>query len=292
MSFAIVTDTSANLPTPLTQQWGVTVVPFCYYIDGAEHACTDTEAFDGEGYYNGMRRGVKVTTSQVSPGRYMDYMRPLLEAGQDVLYIGMSSGISGSFASAGIAAEGLREEFPERQIRLVDTYGASLGEGLMVRRAVLCRDEGQNIEETEAALLALRPRMYQVFTVDDLMHLRRSGRLSNLSAVVGTVLHIKPLLKGNERGQIISFEKIRGRRQAIEALAAKYDTLAQNPGEQVVGIAHAGCEAEAHYLEELLRKNRPPREILTVCYEPVTGSHVGPGTLALFFEGDADVRLK
>ena len=132
--------------------------------------------------------------------------------------------------------------------------------------------------------------MFNVFTVDDLMHLKRGGRLSNLSAIVGMVLNIKPLLKGNEEGKIVAFSKIRGRKKSIESLARAYETLAVAPEEQIVGIAQAGCREDAAYLEQLLRRICPPKEILTVEYEPVTGSHVGPGALALFFEGKEDVR--
>ena len=132
--------------------------------------------------------------------------------------------------------------------------------------------------------------MFNVFTVDDLMHLRRGGRLSNLSAVVGTVLQIKPLLKGNEEGKIVAFSKVRGRKRSIETLAEYYDKLVVEPEKQIVGIAQAACREDAAYLASLLRKNHPPKEILTVEYEPVTGSHVGPGALALFFEAREGVR--
>ncbi len=133
-------------------------------------------------------------------------------------------------------------------------------------------------------------RMCQVFTVDNLMHLRRTGRLSNAAAVVGTVLNIKPLLKGNENGNIVSFAKVRGRRRSIEAIAAQYDRLVENAGDQVIGIAHADCGDDAEYLCTLLRKNNPPKDIMVVDYEPVTGSHVGPGALALFFFGSDEFR--
>ena len=132
--------------------------------------------------------------------------------------------------------------------------------------------------------------MCQVFTVDDLMHLRHTGRLSNAAALIGTVLNIKPLLKGNERGQIVSFQKVRGRRRSIEAIADNYDRLVEDAGEQLIGIAQAGCREDAQYLCTLLRRHNPPKDILTVEYEPVTGSHVGPGALALFFFGSRDFR--
>jgi len=290
MSYAIVTDTSANLPTPMLKELDITVLPFSYLYDGQEHTCMDTEAFDGKAYYNMMRDGVKVTTSQITPFRYTEHFRPLLEAGQDILFVGMSSGISGSYAMAEVAAEGLREEFPLRKLRLVDSLGASLGEGIIALKAAEYREKGFSIDENADLLLAMRHRMAQIFTVDDLMHLRSTGRLSNAAAFVGTVLQIKPLLKGNEEGKIVTCGVARGFKKAVAAMAKKYNELVVNADEQIVGIAHADCREAAEQLAEMLRAKFPPKRILTVCYEPVTGSHVGPGTLALFFEGSADVR--
>lgn len=290
MSFAIVTDTSANLPTKEMEMNHVTVVPFSYYIDGKEFTCLDTDVFDGKQYYDSMKKGTRVSTSQVTPQRYIDYMKDILEKGEDILYVGMSSGISGSFNSAELAARQLSEEYPERSIKLVDTLGASLGEGIFVLHAIECKKVGMSLEETWEYLMEVRMNMYQVFMVDDLMHLRKSGRVSNVSAVLGTVLNIKPILKGNEEGKIVAFEKCRGRKRSIEALVSKYEELVDDQEEQIVGIAHAGCMEDAQYLAELLNKNKPPKEIMTVCYEPVTGSHVGPGTLALFFLGERNVR--
>ena len=292
MAFAIVTDTSANLPSALVREHGVTVIPFTYTFDGVELTSTDIAAFDGPTFYAAMRKGTAVTTSLISPERYASCFRPILEAGQDLLFVSMSSGISGSYQAAALAAEELREAFPERTIRLVDALGASLGEGLLVLEAVRCRAAGQDLYDTAGRLLSLRRRVCQVFTVDDLQYLRRGGRLSNMAAVVGTVLNIKPILKGNEEGKIVSTAKVRGRKKAIETLAARYETLVAEPETQTVGIAHADCAEDAETLAALLRKNKAPREILTVMYEPVTGSHVGPGTLALFFLGNEDVRSK
>ncbi len=292
MSFVIATDTSANLPSDWLTEKDIGVLPFSYYMNEKEYNCLDTNAFDGGAFYGDIRNGVRVTTSQVTPQSYVEHFRPFLENGEDVLFVGMSSGISGSYRCAEIAAEELKQAFPDRKLRLVDTLGASLGEGILVISAADCREKGMTVDETADFLLTERKKMCQVFTVDDLMHLRRGGRLSNMSAVIGVVLHIKPLLKGNEQGKIVTFEKVRGRKKSIEALAQRYDELVRNEGEQVVGIAHADCEQDAAYLAQLLQKNHPPKEILTVMYEPVTGSHVGPGALALFFLGDEDVRSK
>ena len=290
MSFCIITDTSANLPTPWLRENGVAAVPFSYYIDGRELKCTDTTAFDGNRFYSQIRDGMKVTTSLVSPSDYSEYFRVPLENREDLLFISMSSGISGSFQAANLAAGYLREEFPERKIKLIDSIGASLGEGFLVMKAVEMRAMGMGLEETAAEIELLKTAMCQVFTVDDLMYLRTTGRLSNAKAVIGSVLNIKPLLKGDGSGRIVSFAKARGRRRSIEAVAENYDRLVENAPEQTIGIAHADCMDDVEYLCGLLRKNNPPKDILIVDYEPVTGAHVGPGALALFFFGSSGFR--
>ena len=290
MSFAVLTDTSGNLPKRLTDERGIGVIPFSYTVDGKDAVCPDIEAFDGESFYRELKAGRVVTTTQIGPRRYADFFEPSLKEGKDVLFISMSSGISGSCNSANIAGELLRESYPERRVAVIDTRGAALGEGLVALRAADCRDAGMSFEDTVAAMETLSTRMCNVFTVDDLMFLRRGGRLSNLSAIVGTVLNIKPLLKGDEEGKIVAFARLRGRRRAIEALAEKYERLAAAPETQTVGVVNAACREDAALLIELLRRKRPPKEIISVDYEPVTGCHVGPGALALFFMGGDDVR--
>ena len=290
MSFAVLTDTSGNLPRRLTEERGIGVIPFVYTVRGADRVCTDIEAFDGATFYREMKAGQSVTTTQIGPRHYADFFEPCLKAGRDVVYISMSSGISGSCQSANIAAQLLRESYPERRVAVIDTKGAALGEGLVALRAAACRDEGLSLDETVAVLERLSRRMCNVFTVDDLMFLRRGGRLSNLSAIVGTVLNIKPLLKGDVDGKIVAFAKLRGRKRSIEALAEKYEALAVAPETQTVGVVNAACREDAELLISLLRRKVPPKEIISVDYEPVTGCHVGPGALALFFEGADDVR--
>ena len=287
MSFTIMTDTSANLPEGYLREHGVRCISYSFLIDGVEPA---DFVFEGKTFYDDMRRGKIVTTSQISPARYADFFRAELESGHDVLFVSMSSGISGSYHSACLAAEELREVFPERKLRLVDALGASLGEGLLVVWAVRCREKGMSVDETADQLLGRRFGMCQVFTVDDLRYLKRGGRLSNLAAAVGTVLQIKPLLKGDNEGKIVCFDKLRGRRRAIEAMAEKFAAFSLALPGQTIGIAHADCEKDVEYLISLLRSVREKLDIMTVCYEPVTGSHVGPGTLALFFEGSPAFR--
>ena len=288
--FQILTDTSANLDTAVLQQRNIHVIPFHFYVDGQSHFCENTAKFDGKAFYDAIRAGARSTTSQISPQAYIDEMTPMLAAGDDVLFVSMSSGISGSFASSQVAAQHLSAEFPQRTIRLVDTRGASLGEGLLALRAADMRDAGADIDETADAIFALHRNMCQIFTVEDLKYLRATGRVSGAAALVGSILQIKPLLKGDDEGKIVCFSKLRGRKRSIQAMSERYDELVKDAEAQTVGIAHADCPEDAEMLAALLRRNHPPKEIMTVVYEPVTGSHVGPGALALFFLGDETAR--
>ena len=290
MSFAIATDTSANLPSDLIRKYELKIVPFSFFINGSEHIDLDAENFDAAGFFAAMRAGVKVTTSQIPPQAFVDAFAPYLEAGRDVLFVSMSSGISGSYGSSLIAADELRERYPDRTLRCVDTMGASLGEGLLVLRACELREQGKTLDETADALLDERRRMCQIFTVDDLNYLRATGRLSGMATLVGTMLSIKPVLKGNELGQIVLAGKVRGRRHVIEDLAARYEREVRSPETQTIGVAHCDCRGEADLLIKLLYRSKPPKQVLLVDYEPVTGSHVGPGALALFFRSDDGVR--
>ena len=292
MSFSIVTDTSANLPLELIERYQLTIVPFSFYINGTEHVDLEAQAFDAAGFFAAMRAGAHVTTSQIPPQGYQDCFEPLLKEGRDVLFVSMSSGISGSYNSACIAAAELREMYPDRTLRCFDTGTASLGEGMQALRACELREEGKTLDETVAALEAERPCVCSIFTVGNLQYLRTTGRLSGMGALLGTMLNIKPVLKGDETFHIVLAGKVRGRRQVIENLAARYDRYAVAPEQQLVGVAHCDCRADADYLIQLLRRNRPPKDVLLVDYEPVTGSHLGPDSLALFFRGDDQVRTR
>ena len=236
--------------------------------------------------------GADVKTSAINYQSYIDFFGKYLEEGQDILFISMSSGISSSFNCAEIAKKELCEKYPDREILLVDTLGASLGEGLFALAAAEYRDAGFSIQKTYHRIEKEKKRMYQIFTVNDLNYLKKTGRLTGTAAVIGNMLQVKPILKGNENGEIVNFSKAIGRKRALDMLAQRYNMLVQRPGEQTIGIAHADCEEDAAYLIEQLNKKKPPRNILTVMYEPVTGSHVGPGTLALFFMGDDKVRFR
>ena len=289
--YRIVTDTSANLPWDYIEKNGLTVVPFSYRIEGKEYFET-AGSFDGPAYYNSIRGGNVATTSQIPPQRFIDAMTPLLENGDDILYVGMSSGISGAYHSSVMAAAELKEKYPERNIRVVDTLAASLGEGILVIRAVEMRALGVTLDNAADALEEMKKTVCQLLLVEDLMYLRRTGRVSGVAAVLGSVLGVRPLLKGNQEGQLVVSAKIRGRDQAIKAMAERYKALVRDPENCIVGIAHADCPKDAETLAGLINDAAKPQEIITVCYEPVTGAHTGPSALALFFTGAEDVRYK
>lgn len=290
MSFDVVTDSSANLPKFLTDRRNIRVLPFPYYLNGKTFNCSAIEKFDGQAFYERMKNGELVTTSQITPDHYLSIYEESIREGHDVLCITMSSGISGTWNSACVAAQTAEEEYPGCRVRVIDAKGASLGEGLLALRAAELRDKGADIEEAARAMEQAVGRMCNIFTVDDLFFLKRGGRLSNLAAIIGSMLQLKPLLKGDEDGKIVAFSKLLGRERSIRALADRYDRLVRQPFRQIVGIAQAGCPEDAEKLAKLLKRKNPPKEILTVEYEPVTGSHVGPGALALFFEGAEQAR--
>lgn len=290
MSYVIVTDTSANLPSEYVVKNNIGVLPFTYFMDGQPFTCVETEQFDGKTFYNQMREGKKVTTSQINSQSFIDYFTPILKRGEDILFISMSSGISGSYNSARIAKEELLEDYADRKILLVDTKAASLGEGLFVVKALKAKNAGSSLEENFEMLNSCVKNMYQLFTVDDLKYLRDGGRLSNASAIIGTLLNIKPILYGNENGKIISKDKVRGRKIAIKKMAEEYAQKVVDPQNQIIGISAGDCDEDADYLISLINQLNPPKEILKVMHEPVTGAHVGPGMLAVFFWSKDDCR--
>ena len=280
----LFTDTSANLPLTLLREHDITVVPFSYTVNGVTQAYNEETDFDGKAFYNAMREGDEVKTSMVNPATAAEFFARALARGDDVLYIGMSGGISGTAQAAVIAAGELTEKYPARKIVTIDTYAASLGEGLQVLEAAHMIEEGTSLDEIKAHLLARRPHMCQFFTVDDLAYLKRGGRISSATALIGTVLSIKPILRGDETGHIVSCGKVRGMKRAYQELANYYDGRALDKSE-MLGIAHADNEEGAQALIALLRDKGFTGECLNVVYEPVTGAHVGPGTVALFFYG-------
>lgn len=292
-SFTIITDTSANLPTPWLKEHGVSIVSLTYHFEGEERCCLDTVPFqgeEGEYFYKKLYEGEKVSTSQVTPQKYIEAFEPLLKNGEDILFVGMSSGISGSYHASEVAAEQLLESYPERRILTFDTLAASLGEGKAVVHAIEYRDAGMSIEETYDKLLEDRDELYQVVILDDLMFLHKGGRVSAPKALLGKLLGVRPILKGDEAGHLVVCDKAKGRTRGIEVLIKKYTELIDRAKEQLVCIAYTDCKEDALALKNKLCAIFNPKNFWVERYEPVTGSYVGPGTIALFFEGKKGVR--
>ncbi len=288
MSFAVLTDSFSNLPGSLLQRLGIRVLPCTYYVEGEPvHYSGDIESFDSKAFYDNMRQGKKITTSLINSQLFLDFFRPSVEAGQDVVYVGLSSGVSGTLNNARMAAQELMEEFPERTVYVVDSLGAGLGTGILACRAADLRDEGLTAREAGEALDQETLKLCEFFTVGDLKYLHRTGRVSAATAALGNVLNIKPLLYGNYQGQIVSCAKCRGRNKAIDAIVEKYRTKAVEPGRGRVAISHGDCLEEAEALAQRIRAIAEPGELIICPHEPFTGSHVGPGMLALFFFGDS-----
>ena len=278
----LFTDTSANLPVEIIDEYGIEVVPFSYTIDGVEYI--PEREFDGKAFYAAMRAGSEVKTSMVNAGTFIERFKTALDEGKDVLYIGMSGGISGTANAALMAKQELDEEYPDRKIVVIDTLAASLGEGLFVIKAAEQLKDGAALDAIEEAIRAQVPSMCQSFTVDDLKYLKKTGRVSGAAAIIGNVLSIHPILIGDYEGKIVVKSKVRGMKRTLDALAERYAELALSKTE-TIGIAHADNEEGKAYLVQRLHDKGLTGKCLSVCYEPVTGSHVGPGTVALFFFG-------
>ena len=281
----LFTDTSANLPVSIIREYGIEVVPFSYTINGKEVPYSAETDFNGKAFYEAMRAGAEVKTSMINVSDFIAAFEQWIAKGDAVIYVGMSGGISGTAHSAKLAAEELLEKYPAAKIAAIDTYAASLGEGFLVIETAKMIERGDPFLKIVKKIELLRKNMCQFFTVDDLAYLRKVGRISGAAAVVGTVLNIKPILRGDENGKIVLCGKIRGFNKSMEALANKYDELVFDKTADV-GIAHADNPEGAQRLEDILRTKGFSGELLKVVYEPVTGSHVGPGTIALFFMGE------
>ena len=282
MSFVISTDSGSNMPIDLIRENNLAVVPLTYRYDDEDHSTIDLSKFDGESYYE-MIKDKEVTTSTVNIQQFIDAWEPYLKEGKDILHISMSSGISSTYQTSKMASEILYEDYPERKIITVDTYAASLGEAMIVLEACKLMDEGLTVDEVADKIEKKKTSLRQVFTVDDLMFLKKGGRLSGASAMIGTILSIKPILIGNEIGQIVVKGKERGRKAALKALLDEYVNYVANPVKDVIAIAHSACMEDVKWLKEEILKINPMQKIITEIYEPVTGSHVGPRALALFF---------
>lgn len=284
MSFAVFADGSANLPAGMLE--GISLLPCEYTIDGKPQTYWgDVDHFDAHAFYEGLRSGRVVRTSLLNTQLFLSQFTPVLEKGLDIIYISMSSGISGTYNAARIAAQELMEQFSGRYVHIVDSLGCGFGNGLLAVQAAQLSREDMSAREAAKILDADVPHICQYFTVDDLNFLKRTGRVSGMTAAIGTILGIKPILFGDSTGHIISCAKVRGRRKSIEALANKYAEKRQDLPRQQICISHGDCPEDASLLASLIRKITPEVPITICQHEPFSGAHVGPGMLGLFFRG-------
>lgn len=288
MSYTIFTDGCSNLPNRLLNELNICVLPCEYVMDGVPGVYDgNVDDFDFHQYYDQLRNGSELKTSLLNTHLFMTHFRPVLEKGQDVVYVGMSSGISGTIQAARIAAEELREEFPERTVYVVDSLGAGFGPGLLACRASDLRAEGKTAAQAGEILDREVMQLLQFFTVDDLNFLKRTGRVSGATAMIGSVLNIKPLLWGDPTGHIVAMSKCRGRKKAMDAIVEQYRTRAVDPENRRVAISHGDCPEDAELLAKRICEIAQPKELIICPHEPFTGAHVGPGMLALFFFGES-----
>lgn len=284
MSFVVFADGSANLPQSMLE--GITLLPCDYVLDGKPGTYLgDLENFDGHAFYQSLAAGKKMTTSLLNTQCFLDGFTPVLDQGKDVIYVSMSSGISGTCNAARIAAEELMETYPDRYVHIVDSKGCGFGSGLLAVRAAAMSREGMDAREAGALLDEEVPHACQYFTVDDLNYLKRTGRVSGATAAIGTVLNIKPILYGDSTGHIVSCSKVRGRKKSVKALADKYREKKMDGPDQIICISHGDCLEDARTLAEYVREITPGIPITICQHEPFSGAHVGPGMLALFFRG-------
>ena len=282
--FVILTDSCADLTAELVEQLDVQVLPLSYNMDGRiVYNYPDNREMDPHEFYDLLRAGKTATTSAVNVAQFAEAMEPNLQEGKDVLVLAFSSGLSTTYNSAVIAADDLREKYPERKIFVVDTLCASMGQGLLVYLAAKEREKGKGIEEVRDWAEANKMSVAHQVTVNDLFHLKRGGRISATTAVMGSMLSIKPMIHVNDEGKLINIGKCRGRSAALKALV---DTMARavvDPAEQTVFISHGDCLEDAQTVADMVKERFGVKEVIMNYIGPVIGAHAGPGTVALFY---------
>ena len=284
--YMITSDTSCDFPLEYVQQHQLPVVSLFYSIDGVSgsNGCPSSEEL--KTFYDKMRQGAQTKTQQASIEDTEAVFREVLQQGKDLLHIAFSSGLSGTANAARLAADNLREEFPDRKIEVIDSLCASLGQGLLVDYALRMQQQGKTMEETAQWVKEHIQNLCHLFTVEDLKYLQRGGRISKTTALLGTMIGIKPVLHVDDEGHLINVGKARGRKSSIQALADKMGQL-QIPGENdTVFICHGDCIEDAKYLESLVKERYGVKNVLIYYTGAVIASHSGPGTLALFFIGE------
>ncbi len=285
MAFKILTDSCCNLPEYMIDEFGLEVFPLAFMVDGREHqSYLKGEVTDLSKFYDMMREGKVITTSLPNLDSARKLMAAQLEEGPDVLYLGFSSGLSGTFDAIRLLMDELASEYPDRKLYAVDTLAASGGQGLLVWHACQLARAGASVEEVRDWVEENKLHMAHWFTVDDLMFLFRGGRVSRTSAWAGTILNIKPVMHVDDEGHLIPLDKVRGRRKSLDALVEHMAQTGNAPlSEQMVFITHGDCLEDAQYLEGRVRERFGVADVMVNYVDPVIGAHSGPGTMALFF---------
>lgn len=284
--YKIITDSTSDLSPKLIDELDVEVIPMIFTI-GENSYCNypDERDLSSHEFYDRLRAGEFSTTNQIGPITFLEVFEPILKSEKDILYIAFSSGLSGTYNNACLVAAGLSEKYPQRKIYVVDSLSASMGEGLLVYNAVQKKKEGLSIEGVRDWVTENRSRLSHWFTVDDLNHLRRGGRISGAAAYVGTVLGIKPVLHFDDEGHLIPMEKIRGRRQSLNTLIGHMESAVEQAEDQMIFISHGDSLQDAQYVAQQVKKKFHVKAIEINPIGPVIGTHAGPGTIALFYLG-------
>lgn len=282
--YVIMTDSCCDLPTNLAGE--LEVLPLRLELKGREYRnYLDGREIGFQAFYNQVRAGEMPVTSAVNVGEFEEAMRPVLESGRDILCLCFSSALSTTYQSAVIAAQGLRESYPDRTVHVVDSLCASMGQGLLVWLCARERERGKTLEELLAYAEETKGKICHWFTVDDLNHLKRGGRVSAAAALFGTMLSVKPVLHVDDQGRLIPMEKCRGRKASLLALVDHMEKTAVDPANQTVFISHGDCRADVDFVAEEIRRRFGTKDIRVSYVGPVIGSHTGAGVVALFFLG-------
>ena len=282
--YVLMTDSCCDMTDEMARQLELTVLPLSVIQDGKEYAdYLDHRELDPAVFYDRLRKGSMGSTSAANVAAFHSAMEPILEQGKDILCISFSSALSTTYQSAVIAGQELEEAYPGSRVVVIDSKCASLGQGMLVYLAAREKAKGLSIDQLADYVRRTIPHQCHWFTVDDLHHLKRGGRVSAAAAVLGTMLQMKPVLHVDDEGRLIPVSKVRGRKASIQALADRMGELVEDPS--VVFISHGDCLEEAEGLAELIRQRFHPQEIHINYVGPVIGNHSGPGTMALFFLG-------
>lgn len=282
--FVIFTDSGCDISPEILSVWGIPHKGLNFRFDGEDKEYSNDDMSSGE-FYAKMREGAVAKTSAINVETFSNAFEDILKEGKDILYIGFSSGLSTTYNSGCIAAQQLAGKYPERKIMTVDTLAASAGQGLILKLSLDKKNEGATIDEVAAFAEDIKFKISIWFTVDDLVYLKRGGRVSPTAAFFGNMLGIKPILHMDDEGHLIPLSKVRGRKTSIAALADKYGELSTDLGGANIFISHGDCISDAQYLAELLKTRYGATVDLITNVGTVIGAHSGPGTLALFFVG-------